>query len=67
MISLRTRIRKAHGLYVSRACSYFWATVPYLGRDPRRVNDLDSRGPDHGADCARYALLREEVRCCSAA
>jgi hypothetical protein len=51
------------GLYVARHCEYFWATVPYLGRDPRRVEDLDSRGPDHAADAARYGCLfqRREV------
>ncbi len=47
------------GLYIARHCEYFWATVPYLGRDPRRVEDLDSRGPDHAADAARYGCLRE--------
>lgn len=46
------------GLYVSRGCEYFWSTVPYLGRDPRRVEDLDSRGPDHAADAARYGVLK---------
>lgn len=46
------------GLYVSRGCSYFWATVPYLARDQKRVEDLDSTGPDHGADACRYGLLR---------
>ncbi|MBK6008807.1 phage terminase large subunit [Ramlibacter ginsenosidimutans] len=48
------------GLYVSRACGYFWETVPYLARDMRRVEDVDSSGPDHAADAARYACLREE-------
>ncbi|HZF18544.1 MAG TPA: phage terminase large subunit [Burkholderiales bacterium] len=47
------------GLYVARHCEYFWATVPYLGRDPRRVEDVDSRGPDHAADAVRYGCLRE--------
>lgn len=47
------------GLYVARHCEYFWATVPYLGRDPRKVEDLDSRGPDHAADAVRYGCLRE--------
>jgi hypothetical protein len=47
------------GLYIARHCEYFWATVPYLGRDPRRVEDLDSRGPDHAADAVRYGCLRE--------
>ena len=45
------------GLYVSRACKYFWATVPYLARDPRHPDDLDSRAPDHSADACRYAVL----------
>ena len=46
------------GLYVSRACEYFWQTVPFLARDTKRVEDLDSSGPDHGADAMRYGLLR---------
>jgi hypothetical protein len=47
------------GLYIARHCAYFWATVPYLARDPRRVEDVDSRGPDHAADAVRYGCLRE--------
>jgi Phage terminase large subunit len=47
------------GLYVSRSCEYFWATVPYLARDQRRVEDMDSSGPDHGADACRYGCLYE--------
>lgn len=46
------------GLYVSRACEYFWSTVPYLARDQKRVEDVDSSGPDHGADAVRYGCLR---------
>jgi len=41
---------------VSRACAYWWATVPYLARDTKRVEDVDSSGPDHGADACRYGL-----------
>jgi len=48
------------GLFVSRSCEYFWATVPYLARDQRRVEDVDSKGPDHGADACRYGLLRQQ-------
>lgn len=48
------------GLYISRACEYFWATVPYLARDQRRVEDVDSSGPDHGADAVRYGCLRRD-------
>lgn len=47
------------GLYVSRACEYWWATVPYLARDQKRVEDVDSSGPDHAADACRYGLLRQ--------
>jgi len=45
------------GLYVNRACAaYWWATVSYLARDTKRVEDVDSSGPDHGADACRYGL-----------
>jgi hypothetical protein len=44
------------GLYVSRACSYWWETIPVLPRDPRRPEDVDSRAADHAADACRYAL-----------
>jgi hypothetical protein len=46
------------GLYVSRLCKFFWATVPYLARDEKRTEDVDTSGPDHAADAARYACLR---------
>jgi hypothetical protein len=46
------------GLYISRGCDYFWSTVPYLARDEKRVEDLDSTGPDHAADACRYGILR---------
>jgi len=45
------------GLYISRSCEYFWQTVPYLGRDPKRVEDVDSQGVDHAADAVRYGCL----------
>lgn len=47
------------GLYIARTCSYFWETVPYLARDQKRVEDVDSSGPDHAADAVRYGCLRE--------
>lgn len=46
------------GLYISRGCEYFWSTVPYLARDVKRVEDVDSSGPDHGADAVRYGCLQ---------
>ncbi len=48
------------GLYISRNCSYFWETVPSLGRDPRKAEDLDTRQPDHSADSVRYACMRRQ-------
>lgn len=50
------------GLYISRACEYFWSTVPYLARDMKRVEDVDSTGPDHAADAVRYGILRRDDR-----
>ncbi len=47
------------GLYISRACEYFWATVPYLARDEKRLEDVCSSGPDHAADACRYGILRQ--------
>jgi hypothetical protein len=47
------------GLYVSRACAYWWATVPVLARDSKRIEDVDSSGPDHAADACRYGLLAQ--------
>jgi hypothetical protein len=49
------------GLYVSRACTYFWATVPYLARDERRAEDVDTHGTDHAADACRYAVIAREI------
>lgn len=48
------------GLYISRGCTYFWETVPYLGRDVKRVEDVDSQGADHAADAVRYGCLRQK-------
>jgi len=50
------------GLYIARNCEYFWSTVPFLGRDPKKTDDVDSRGPDHGADACRYGILRRKSR-----
>ena len=48
------------GLYIARRCEYFWATVPSLPRDPKKVEDVDSTGPDHGADAVRYGCLQQQ-------
>jgi hypothetical protein len=49
------------GLYVSRACRFWWETVPVLPRDPRRPEDVDSRANDHAADATRYGVLAASV------
>lgn len=49
------------GLYVSRGCEGFWATVPVLPRDPRRPDDVDSRAADHWADALRYAVMGQHA------
>jgi len=46
------------GLYITRNCEYFWSTVPFLARDQRKTDDVDTKGPDHAADACRYGLLR---------
>ncbi len=46
------------GLYVSRACRYWWLTAPYAGRDPKRPEDVDSTGADHALDAMRYGTQR---------
>jgi hypothetical protein len=45
------------GLFVARSCSYWWQTVPVLGRDARKPDDVDSRAPDHAADACRYGIV----------
>lgn len=45
------------GMWVNTRCKYFWATLPFIPRDPDRPEDIISNGPDHGADAARYAVL----------
>jgi hypothetical protein len=47
------------GLYVSRLCRGWWATVPSLQRCSRNPEDVDSRGPDHWADASRYAITAD--------
>jgi len=50
------------GLYITERCHYLRQTLPILGRDQRRPDDLDSSGPDHGADALRYGALYEIFR-----
>jgi terminase large subunit-like protein len=45
------------GLWVSERCRYFWRTVGFLQRDEKRIEDLNSKGNDHGADACRFACM----------
>jgi hypothetical protein len=45
------------GLWITARCRYFWATVPFIERDPSRPEDVMTDGPDHAADAARYAVM----------
>jgi hypothetical protein len=49
-------------LYLSRSCEYFYSIVPNLARDQKRVEDVDSTGPDHGTNAVRYGCLRRDDR-----
>lgn len=45
------------GMWVSERCKYFWQTVPFVQRDDSRPEDIETGGPDHAADAARYAVM----------
>jgi hypothetical protein len=49
------------GLYISRACSFWWNTVPILPRDDKRVEDVDTSAIDHAADATRYGVMRSKL------
>ena len=49
------------GLYASRACLGFWATLPILPRDEKHPDDVDSDAIDHFADSVRYSLHRSTL------
>jgi len=44
-------------LHIFHTCNKFIETLPMLVHDLRRPEDLDTRGPDHLADAARYGLF----------
>jgi hypothetical protein len=47
------------GLYLSERCGYLWQTMPFIPRDPRRPEDVDTNGLDHGVDSLRYAVTND--------
>jgi hypothetical protein len=67
---MRARIRgdgERPLLYVFDTCADFLRTVPALGHDPDRPEDLDTGAEDHIADETRYACLSRPLRGAAAA
>ena len=56
-----TKEQRPNGILFSDRLEYFWKTVPFLIRDPRRPEDMASDGPDHSADTIRYWLTTPVV------
>lgn len=46
-------------VYLSTRCRYLAETLPILARNQLRLEDLDSPGPDHGADALRYLVASD--------
>ena len=44
------------GLYVSKRCEYWWATVPFLVHDPADPEVVLKCATDHGLDATSYGL-----------
>jgi hypothetical protein len=49
------------GLYISRACAYWFGTVPFLSRDPKNPESVDGSGPDHAVDSTSYLCLTHDT------
>lgn len=45
------------GLFVFETCRHFIRTVPVLPRDPKKVDDVDSKAEDHVYDDTRYEIM----------
>lgn len=43
------------GIWITSRCRYLLATLPFHPRDEGNPEDVDTTGPDHGLDAARYA------------
>ena len=47
--------------YVFNTCKNFIRTIPLLQFDDRKVEDLNTEGEDHIADCWRYMLMSRPI------
>ena len=50
------------GLYVFDTCRDFIRTMPLLRYDPKKPEDVDTRGEDHIADETRYMCMAQPVQ-----
>lgn len=48
---------EAPRLTISPRCPFWWKTVSGLMVDPKDVEDVDTKGPDHAYDGSTYALV----------
>lgn len=48
---------EAPRLTVSTRCPFWWKTVAGLMVDPKDIEDVDTKGPDHAYDGSTYALV----------
>lgn len=53
---IRQRLR-AKQLYIVDSCHHLIRTLPLLQHDKRKMEDLDTNGPDHLADALRYGCM----------
>jgi hypothetical protein len=50
------------GLFIFDTCNHFIRTIPTLPRDPRKVDDVDTKAEDHVADEVRYRVMGPRTR-----
>jgi hypothetical protein len=50
------------GIYFMDNCVASVATIPILPRDPRNINDVDTKAEDHPYDMARYRVHKGNLR-----
>lgn len=48
--------REDPAVYLNSGCQYLWDTLPNLVPDPKNREDIETNGPDHGADSLRYGV-----------
>lgn len=57
-----SRIKEGPGLYFMRNCKASIQTIPAVPRDPKKINDVDTKSEDHAFDMLRYRVLAGNSR-----